>query len=670
MLAVALAAAAALLAILAVHLAQGVSDGGLLAALRAMLGAGSAADQQIVQHLVLPRAALGLTAGAALGIAGVLFQTVTGNNLASPTTIGVNSGAYLAAVAGAVFLPGLMRANPLAISFGGALTAAGLVYLIAGGARVSPVRLVLAGVAVSMALAAMTAVLQIFYERETAGLFFWGSGTLVQRDWSGVTTALPRVLIGAAVGLALARSLDVLRLGEDVARGLGQRVQLVRSTALLIGIFLAASTTAVTGPIGFVGLAAPHLARLVGVRRHLLLMPAAAMLGGVLLLGADALARTLHGFLGEVPAGVVTALIGAPWLIWLARSAPDHAGAAAHQNDQTHDRHRWAGHRASIPLAGAGIGVAVMIALGLSLGDIALTWQQILAALSGQADDFAHHVVMQLRLPRVLVAALAGCALGISGVLFQGVIRNPLAAPETLGVSGGAALGAVIVLVLLPDASPWLLPIGAFSGALTAFVVTYGLAHRNGVEPARLALIGIAVAAFCLAMVRVLVVQSDTPLARVLVWLAGSAYGAGDQELFSLIILLLVLAPVSFAMAPALNVMALGDHAARGVGLPLDRARLSTLLLATTLAASAVAWVGTIGFLGLMAPHAARLIIGPRHHLLLPLAALLGAFLLTAADLIGRVALAPHQVPAGLITALIGSPYFLWLLSRRTRAGH
>lgn len=193
------------------------------------------------------------------------------------------------------------------MAFIGGLLAALLVYAIASAVQVTPIRLTLAGVAVSLALAAFTAALLLFYENETTGLFFWGSGSLVQTDWSGTTYAAPRVLIGAVLALLLAKPLDVLLLGDEVARSLGSRVQLTCFSSTLVAVFLAAVAVSVVGPIGFVGLVAPHLVRLMGCRQHQLLLPGAALWGAIVLVGADIMARQVTTNLSELPAGSVTA---------------------------------------------------------------------------------------------------------------------------------------------------------------------------------------------------------------------------------------------------------------------------------------------------------------------------------------------------------------------------
>lgn len=659
---VALATLFLMFVVAAIHLGAAAPDLSPIAAAQAVWGDGQSLAEQVVRQVVLPRTVAAVVSGMALAVAGVLLQTVTGNGLAAPATLGVNAGAYAAAVVAAVVLPAMSASATLGVTFLGGLLAAAAVFVAAGGFRAGPLQLVLAGVAIAMACSAASSTLQVLFENETAGLYFWGSGTLIQRDWSGVQTLGAPLAVGGAAALLLARPLDVLRLGEDAARGLGQRVPLVRSGAVIVGVWLAASVVALTGPIGFIGLIAPHLARLLGLRSHLTLLPAAGLIGAALLLGADLVALMLEPVAGGVvPAGIVTGFVGAPWLIGLARAARGETSGGAT------GRSRSAGAVLSptCMVTGAGIVAVAAVAMAVMLGTPWLSPAELFHAAWG--DDAMARLLVQMRLPRTGVAALAGIGLAVSGLLYQGVIRNPLAAPETLGATAGAALGALLLLLGLPQLPVHWAPVGAAVGAVLAFSATYALAWRRGIDPARLALIGIAVATVCMSVTSILVIRSDLRLAQAIVWLAGTTYGRDAAHVLVLAIGLAVLLPPAVLCVRPLDVMALGDDASRTLGAPLGRWRLAVLGLATALTALAVAIVGTVGFLGLVAPHAARLLVGSRHRWLLPLTALIGGTTFVLADTLGRCIAAPREIPAGLVTAMLGAPYFLWLLRRQRR---
>ncbi len=654
-----------LILLLLVHLGQGAADVATGTLLDAVFAYGGSLHHEIVRHLRLPRALAGVVSGALLGVAGLLLQTTTRNPLASPATLGVNAGAFLAVVASAALFPGLHAFSPMTVAFLGGLAAAALVLVVAGGLSATPVRLALAGMAVAMALAAGAAVLQILFEEETAGLFFWGSGTLIQDGWSGLAYVLPRALPALLVVLLLSRSLDVLALGDDTARSLGQRVGLVRVGTTGLAVLLAAAAVSLTGPIGFIGLVAPHLVRLMGLGRHLPRILGSALWGALLLVGADVVGRLIGGELSELPAGVITALIGTPFLIYLAH----HVGRGDDRIPRARGRQTTGPSSArrlplGVTLATSTLALGGVISLGLAFGAVDIPLGGLAEVFTGAGSQMHRFILLDLRLPRILVAALAGACLATSGLLLQGVVRNPLAAPELVGVMTGAGVGAMILLLAVPGAPTSLVPIAAFAGAVVAFAIVYAAAWRDGVSPERLALVGIGVSALGAAIINVLVVRSDMRIAQALVWLSGSTYAQGWPDLQALGLWALVLLPVAWLTARHLDLLGLGDATATGLGLPVERSRLLQLGLAVALAAAAVSTVGTVGFVGLVAPHAARLLVGGRHRRVIPVALLLGAILLVSADLIGRVVLAPKQIPSGLVAAVLGAPYFVWLLRR------
>jgi ferric hydroxamate transport system permease protein len=658
-----------LILLVSIHIAQGAADISPLDALTAIVASDGSAQDNIVRYIRMPRAAIGITTGIALAMAGALLQSITRNPLASPATLGISAGAYFALVAATVFVPGVLGQFSTVIPFLGGMAAAGLAYVIAGGMHVTPIRLALGGIAVSLVFSALTALLQLFYEYQVAGLFFWGAGSLLQNDWSGTEFTAPRLLLGALAALLLSRSLEILELGDDVARGLGQRVEVIRLAGLVTGVFLAATAVSVVGPIGFVGLLVPHLVRLMGVARIRWVLLGSAIWGPIMLVAADVVARTVTSSLYELPAGGITALIGAPFFVWLARRSGRSAGSEARtpRRIQATGASRFS-YR--VLLASSTGFAAVTFLIGLMLGDVMLSPAAIISVITGNGTDLASRVLLDFRIPRLLVAAFAGAALALSGTLLQGVIRNPLAAPEIVGVSGGAGLAALAVLVFLPGAPFAFVPIAAFIGAFAAFGLVYAASWRGGVSPNRLALVGIAVSAFCAAGINLLVVQAQLRVAQALVWLSGSTYARGWDDLIFMAPGVLALGTAGMIVARQTDLIGLGDDVARGIGASIERLRIVILSLGVGLAALAISVVGTIGFVGLIGPHAARLLLGNnvRHRQLLPVAALLGANIVMLADIVGRTVLAPREIPAGLVTALIGAPYFLWLLWRNRRA--
>jgi iron complex transport system permease protein len=649
-----------LLVLFILHILQGQANLEISTVMEAIFSPNDTAAHNIVRYLRLPRVTLGIFAGAALGIAGTVLQTITRNPLASPATLGINAGAYLAVTLAVIFAPGLLAISPIFIALIGGLCAAILAYAIAGSVQVTPIRLTLAGVAVSLALSAFTAALQLIYENETSDLFFWGAGSLVQVDWSGTRYAAPRIIISAILLMGMARSLDVLTLGDEVARSLGARTQFTRLFSTLLAVLLAATVVSVSGPIGFIGLVAPHLVKLMGCQKHRVLVPGAALWGAILLVGADIVAQRLTTNLSELPTGSITALVGAPFLIWLACTSKQLGGDTTSISTLQQESSR----RFSYPvlLTSCILLLIVITIVGILLGTTPITLEQLINLLSGNETFLSQSVILNLRLPRLLVAMVAGATLAVSGLLLQGVVRNPLAGPEIVGVTSGAGLGAMLVLVLAPSATPELLSLAASLGAVSAFGLVYLISWQKGVLPARLALVGIAISAFCSAGINVLVVLAKLRVAQAIVWLSGSTYARQWDELWRLMVLPTVLLPIAWLFARRLDILALGEDIPQLLGMSLQRVRASMITIAVLLSAAAVSTVGTISFVGLIAPHAGRLLVGHRHRQLVPVVAILGAILVSLADIIGRVAIAPREVPSGVVTAMIGAPYFLWLM--------
>lgn len=285
-----------------------------------------------------------------------------------------------------------------------------------------------------------------------------------------------------------------------------------------------------------------------------------------------------------------------------------------------------------------------------------------------QTENFEDYnfIVNTLRLPRMLVAALVGLALGVSGAILQGLTRNPLAAPGILGINAGAGFVAVTLIVLFPSVAAGILPIAAFAGAFFVALLIYLLAWRGGDSPIRLILVGIGLGAVTSALTTLMITFGDVNnVQRALIWLTGSVYGRSWDELWALLPWIVLFVPLTFLLARDLNALNLGEDVARGLGSRVEIRRGVLLLSSVALAGATVAAAGTIGFVGLMSPHIARRLVGPDHTGLLPTAGVIGALVVVCADLVGRTIFAPIELPCGLITAAIGAPFFIYLLWRQ-----
>jgi iron complex transport system permease protein len=335
--------------------------------------------------------------------------------------------------------------------------------------------------------------------------------------------------------------------------------------------------------------------------------------------------------------------------------------------------------RGPLLIASLALLTAALALAGLALGPAALSPEAMLAALGGDADAATRAILFDIRAPRVALGLAVGAGLALSGVALQGVLRNPLADPGLVGVSAGAALGAVGAIVLgglfvasIPPAlRPYLLPLAAFGGGAAATAVVFAVARRAGeTAVGALILAGVAVNAIAGAVIGALVYVSDDAELRDLTFWSMGGLGAADWPTVIVAVALIGAALLGLMrLSRALDLLQLGERAAFHAGLDVERAKRAAAGLSAAAVGAATAAAGPIGFVGLVAPHLARLAVGPSHRLVAPVAALGGAALLLAADLAARLAVPPAEPPVGLATSLIGGPFFLWLLLRSLRRG-
>ncbi|OLF12603.1 iron ABC transporter permease [Actinophytocola xanthii] len=652
-----------------VHLTQGTSAVDAGDVLGLVFGGSAEGTADVVVEARLPRLLAAVLVGVALSLSGAVLQSISRNIMAAPDTLAVNAGAHLAIVAVAAFGVSLPLMGAAGVAFFGGLGAATLVLLLSGGGGTGSARLVLAGTATALAMIALTTTLLLLFAQETRGLFAWGEGSLDQNGLSGVRTFAPLVAVVLAVLLVMGRRLDLVHLGDDHARALGVSVTRVRVSAVMLAVLLAAAAVVLAGPVGFVGLAAPALVRLLAstvprLHRHIVLLPVAALAGAVLVITADVLIRALVGSQTalEVPTGVVTTIFGAIFLIALARTlrisgSPGEPPAATTRTGLGAARYRVLLIVIALVAVGVVIGGTLAGDAKLLLGDLA-NW------VTGQAGPIVSGV-MDNRLPRVVAAVLAGASLALAGAVIQNVSRNPLAEPGILGVTGGAGFGAVVVITLVPTSGFWLQAGAAGLGAVLAATLVFASAARRGFASDNLVLIGFGVWAGTTALIALLITLTDPwNESKALTWLSGSTYGRTFEHLVPMLVAILVTVPVLWYLREVLDLVSLDEETPRLLGVRVPRARLALLVCAVVLTGAAVAGVGVVSFVGLVAPHAARALVGRRSARVLPVAALLGGTLVCLADLIGRSVIAPAQLPAGLVTALVGTPYFLWLLHR------
>ncbi|KZN14158.1 Fe(3+) dicitrate ABC transporter permease subunit FecD [Marinomonas sp. TW1] len=303
----------------------------------------------------------------------------------------------------------------------------------------------------------------------------------------------------------------------------------------------------------------------------------------------------------------------------------------------------------------------LLIITNLLFGAVSVPLDTIVDAFLDHTNP-NHFTIHEYRFPRIIIALLVGAMMALAGALVQGVIRNPLASPDILGVSHGAGLAAVIYMTFFPDAAIEWLPLVALLGSFLAAIVLWRLCGQHSTT-VKLAITGVALAALYASCVDFLMLVKPLEINNALLWLTGSLWGRGWTQL-SLLLPWLVLIPAALWLAKPLNLIHLGDEHATSLGTHTNAVRLAALAIAVGLTASCVAICGPIGFLGLVAPHLTRKLVGGRHQALLPATMLVGAILLLLADLVARTIDPPIELPAGIMTAIIGAPYFLWLLLR------
>jgi iron complex transport system permease protein len=603
---------------------------------------------------VLPRMATALICGAALSLAGALLQQVLRNPLASPTTLGISAGANLALVLATLYAPGLLGFGSDLVALAGSLISAGLVFLLGARRGFSPFSLVLSGMVVSLWCGALSSVLVLMNDRYLVSLFIWGSGSLSMQSWDIPLSLLPKVLAAGALAALILRPLRLLDLGDGGASALGVRIGHLRFIAVTAAVAMAAFVTSAVGVIGFIGLVAPTIARITGARRPAELLVWSALIGACLLWLADGAVQTLAGATAEfLPTGAVTAVLGSPLLLlllpWL-KVRQRVLGATG-------------GHALAMQPRGGRLAIICLLPVLMLLA--ALLFGRSADGAWAWLDPDRWQAILPVRAPRVFAALASGAMLAIAGVILQRLTGNEMASPEVLGIGAGATAGmaAAIFLVAAPSL---LLQLGFASlgaGIVLAAIVLIGL--RSGFAPERVLLAGIALSAMLDAVIGVLSASGDPRALSLMRWMSGSTYTADAASAVTVSIIAMLLIILALLSRRWLDIVPLGPSAAPALGLPLATVRFALYGIAALLTAAATLTVGPLSFIGLMAPHLARECGMRRATGHMATSALFGGGLMMLADWIGRMLIFPYQVPAGLVSALMGAPFLIVLMSRR-----
>ncbi|WP_417330212.1 Fe(3+)-hydroxamate ABC transporter permease FhuB [Halomonas cupida] len=631
------------------------SLGGIGAALDNLVSLSSSGAESLVLHYSWwPRLAMSLLAGGGLGLAGVLMQQVLRNPLASPTTLGVASGANLALMMATLLAPGLLVLGREWVALAGGAAAMALVFALSW-RRLTPGVVVLAGLVVNLYFGAISVVTLLFHQEELKGLLVWGAGSMAQNGWDNVSYLLPRLVIAGAAAIWLTRPLALLELDDASARSLGVSLRFLRLSGLGVAIFLTGAVVGSVGVIGFIGLAAPNIARMAGARRLGQRLWWSIIIGALLLATADLLLQKLAGQTAAlIPTGATTAILGAPLLLWLIPRLRLTQGRPPVQAPSLGPRHPLPWRR----LLTFGLALMVVVLIALMAGHTAehgdAQWSLTLMP-----------EVLEWRWPRLLAAAGSGILLAIAGTLIQRITANPMASPELLGISGGAAIALMITVFIVPGPGNLLLVSAGTLGALVTLLVLVLLNRRSGFQPERLLLCGVAITAIFDGVRAIALAGGDPRGQQVIAWLSGSTYYVDSSSSLVVIGLALIAALVALPLARWLDILPLGAATSRALGIDVERARLGLLALVALLTACATLVVGPLSFVGLLAPHMTRMLGLSRARFHLLGAALLGALLMVFADWLGRQLMFPQEIPAGLMASIIGGSYFMWGLSRR-----
>ena len=613
-------------------------------------------QQMLFHYSSLPRIAVALLAGAGLGLVGLLFQQVLRNPLAEPATLGVSAGAQLGLTIATLWaLPGGLVTQQFAAMLG-AVVIGVLVFGIAWGKRLSPVTLILAGLVLGLYCGAVNGLLGLFNYQRLQSLYMWSSGALNQQDWNIASFLLPRVIIVWLLAFLLQRPMTLLGLDDGVAKNLGLGLSAARLAVLALAILMSAQLVNAVGMIGFIGLFAPLLAKMLGARRLFARLVMAPLIGALLLWFTDQVMQFLTRYWMEIPTGAATALVGAPLLLWLLpRLRNSMTPPPMDQGDKVPDERQHLVRWVSLALLVLLVGLAVALMAGRN----ATGWNW-----STGADLQA---LLPWRMPRVMAALAAGIMLASSGVLIQKLTGNAMASPEVLGISSGAAFGVVLMMFIVPgDAFVWLLPAGSAGAAVTLLVIMVASGIRS-FSAERMLLTGIALSTAFSTLLTLLLASGDPRMGGLLTWISGSTYSVTADAAWRTLGLAAILMLLVPFLRRWINILPLGSVTAKSVGMALTPSRMAILMLAAIMTAAATLTVGPLSFIGLMAPHMARMMGFRRAMPQWMVASILGGLLMVFADWCGRMFLFPNQIPAGLLATFIGAPYFIYLLRKQAK---
>ncbi|UTZ38540.1 Fe(3+)-hydroxamate ABC transporter permease FhuB [Vibrio campbellii] len=607
--------------------------------------------QHIITNLTyLPRLTVAVVCGFALAVAGCVMQFVLRNPIASPTTLGVAAGAELGMVLGILLLPTGLAFPSFIPAFIGGCLATGLVFLLSSTRGYSPLHMVLSGMVVSLFLGSLNTMLLMLHEQKLTSLFVWGAGVLNQNDWSSTQVLIPLVSLPTFLLLLLQRPLSSLQFGDNVATSLGVNIKQIKLLCLSLSIFITAAVVSEVGIIGFVGIVAPAISRMLGVRSLAKQILSSGLIGGGILLLVDLLIQPFSGVGGELlPTGAMTALLGAPFLLWLLQRTKLHSELKTRSEYVENFKHV----STSKVLIAMALILFLVCAVSITLGKNQQDW-------SFDLDQS----LLDLRLPRVQVALLAGIGLAFAGTIIQRISNNPMASPEVLGISSGAALALVLGTLIGGAIGREQQMLLGTIGAASVTAVVWLMGRKHNFAPTQTLLTGIALSAGLDALLRISMSSGNDNATALLTWLSGSTYLVAQCDVMLLAIGVTIVGAFAIALNRWIELIGLGEVTTTSLGMNTTFVRLVLLLVVAALTTLCTIVIGPLSFIGLLAPHMARSLHQYKATPQMLTAALLGAIIMVVADWIGRTLWFPWQFPAGLLASLVGGGYFLFLMRR------
>lgn len=602
------------------------------------------------QLQILPTMMVALLAGGLLSLSSLLLQQIIGNTLASDTTLAVGGGANMAMLMAVVFLPNLGLYGSFWVALMGALSSMAVVFALSARSRFNPVSMVLSGLVVNVLLHLLVSLCLIFYSESAMGVMMWSGGILTQTSWNHVWWLTLMSLVFGVCLIPLIKPLTLMNLDDNTASSLGVPVKTIRLISMVLVAVIVAMVVSRLGVVSFIGLAGATLANITATRHVHTRLLLGFVLGGLLLWLTSNMTLLLSAMVGfNIPTGAMTGILGAPIIIYLLLTQKNEQ-IVAETPINTPKRKT------------VNFSLFVGILVVLCIFALVITPHE-----AGFGFNANWALIKEFRLARTLTAMSIGAMLAIAGVLLQRLTNNPMASPEILGISGGASLGVIIAFVLAPllgVQNPMVfLLLSGLAGAFLVLMVILWLSSR--LPNHHILLVGVAISALSASIMTLVKLSGDPRLSAILSWLSGTTYHVTPLMSAIFCVLSMIAIMVALLFARPTELMSLGNTIAQGRGLAVKRTQLTLLTLIALLSAISTLAVGSLSFIGLIIPHLALSLGAITLKKQLMLGAILGAILLIVADYLGRYLAFPYEIPAGMLCAIVGVGYFMYLMSRR-----